>query len=268
MTVGFIGFGHMASAICKGLIKSDYAEPREMFACAADFEKLKERAAEVGVRAVETPEEVAREAGIIFVCVKPGQVKEVLMPIVDDLVGRLIISVAFGVDFDDYEEIFSKSRRAAKIKHISVIPNTPVEVCQGITICEEKHNLDAPELEMVKGVLRKLGEIEFLPTEIMWLGGELASCGPAYAAMFIEALGDAGVKYGLEREAAYRIVSQMVAGTGHLQVETGKNPGKMAQEVATPGGVTIKGAIALQEGGFHDLVGKAIDAIEQSKESK
>ena len=265
MTVGFIGFGHMATAICKGLIKADYAEPRDMYACAADFEKLKERAAEVGVRAVETSGEVAKEAGIIFIAVKPGQVREVIEPIVDDLVGRVIISVAFGIDFDDYEEMLSSTKRAAKVKHISVIPNTPVEVCQGITICEEKHNLDAPELEMVKGILKKLGEIEFISTDKMWLAGEVASCGPAYAAMFIEALGDAGVKYGLDREVAYRIVSQMVAGTGHLQVETGKAPGLMAEEVATPGGVTIKGAIALKEAGFHQVVGKAIDAIEESK---
>ena len=151
------------------------------------------------------------------------------------------------------------------IKHISIIPNTPCEVCQGITICEDKHNLSDPELEIVKGVLKKLGEIEFVSSDKMWLAGEMTSCGPAFAAMFIEALGDAGAKYGIDETVAYRIVSQMVSGTGHLQRETGKNPGKMVEEVATPGGVTIKGVTALKDADFHEVVAKAIDAIEGSK---
>lgn len=270
MKIGFIGFGHMAGAMYKGLINAEYIEPGDVYACASNYEKLVERAP--GLHAVRTAEEVAREAGIVFVSVKPSQVEEVLAPIRDELVGRIVISVAFGKDFDYYEELFkqgdhapSDAGRKPVIKHISIIPNTPCEVCQGMTICEDKHNLDNPELEIVKTLLKKLGEIEFLPSEKMWTAGELTSCGPAFAAMFIEALGDAGAEYGIPKETAYRIVSQMVAGTGHLQMETGKNPGTMVDEVATPGGVTIKGVTALRENNFHDITGTAIHAIEKGK---
>ncbi len=258
MNIGFIGFGHMATAIFNGLINANFIEPREVYACASNYEKFKERAA--GLHVCKTAAEVAQEAGIVFVCVKPGQVEEVIKPIKNQLRGCIIISVAFGLDFDKYEEIFE----GTDVKHISIIPNTPCEVCQGITIIESKHNLSDPELELVKGILRKLGEIEFLPSEKMWLAGEVSSCGPAFAAMFIEALGDAAAKYGLDKDAAYRIVSQMVAGTGRLQLEMGKNPGDMVTEVATPGGVTIKGVNALRGANFHDLVALAIDAIENS----
>lgn len=270
MKVGFIGFGHMAGAIFKGLVNSGFIEPREACGCASDYDKLVARTP--GIHVMRTPKEVVQEAGIIFVCVKPGQVEEVMAPIKDELIGCIVISVAFGVDFDEYERIFSGLRKedvaagmeipASRIKHISVIPNTPCEVCQGITICEEKNNLSDPELEIVKSLLKKIGRVEFLPTEKMWLAGELTSCGPAFAAMFIEALGDAGAKYGIDKDTAYRIVSQMVAGTGQLQIETRKNPGEMVDEVATPGGVTIKGVTALREANFHQVVGRAIDAIE------
>ena len=259
MKIGFIGFGHMATAIFNGLVSANFVEPREVYACASDYEKLRERAA--GLHTLRTPSEVVQEAGIVFICVKPNQVREVIEPIKNQLQGSILISVAFGLDFDKYEEIFE----GTNIKHISIIPNTPCEVCQGITILESKHNLSDPELELVKGILRKLGEVEFLPSEKMWLAGEVTSCGPAFAAMFIEALGDAGAKYGLDPKTAYRIVSQMVAGTGRLQLELDKVPGHMVDEVATPGGVTIKGVTALREAGFHDIVGLAIDAIEKSK---
>ena len=262
MKIGFIGFGHMAGAMYKGLITAEYVEPSDVYACASNYEKLVERAP--GLHAVRTASEVAREAGIIFITVKPSQVEEVMAPIRNELVGRIVISVAFGKDFDYYEELFNQDKKPT-IKHLSIIPNTPCEVCQGMTICEDKHNLDNPELEIVKTLLKKLGEIEFLPSEKMWTAGELTSCGPAFAAMFIEALGDAGAEYGIPKETAYRIVSQMVAGTGHLQMETGKNPGTMVEEVATPGGVTIKGVTALRENNFHDITGTAIHAIEKGK---
>ena len=269
MKIGFIGFGHMATAIFNGLVRANFVEPREVYACASDYEKLKERAA--GLHVCRTASEVAQEAGIVFVCVKPGQVEEIIRPIRNDLRGCILISVAFGLDFDAYEKMLSVSSSGetgitdSGIKHISIIPNTPCEVCQGITIIEDRHNLSDPELEIVKSLLKKIGEIEFVSTEKMWLAGEVSSCGPAFAAMFIEALGDAGAKYGLDRESAYRIVSQMVAGTGRLQIEMAKNPGQMVDEVATPGGVTIRGVTARKEANFHDVVARAIDGIEESK---
>ena len=265
----------MARAIFDGLVAANFVEPREVYACASDYEKLRERAA--GLHVCHTPLEVVQETGIVFVCVKPGQVEEVIKPLKDHLRGCILISVAFGKDFNFYEKMFAGMDTSAGdglsadqippsgIKHISIIPNTPCEVCQGITICEETHNLSDPELEIVKGILKKIGDIEFISSDKMWLAGEMTSCGPAFAAMFIEALGDAGAKYGIDRNTAYRIVAHMVSGTGKLQAETGKAPGQMVEEVATPGGVTIKGVTALREAGFSEVVAKAIDAIERDK---
>ena len=256
MKIGFIGFGHMAGAMAKGLIKGGFVSANDIYACASDYDRLTARLM-AGENACKDALDVARESDIVIVAVKPNQVEDVLSPIKDELTGRIVVSVAFGWDFDRYDELIPNA------KHISIIPNTPCEVCMGMTIIEDKHNLDENELALVEDLLRAFGEIAFFPSDKMWLAGEVTSCGPAFAAMFIEALGDAGAKYGLDREDAYKIVSQMVAGTGILQIETGKKPGTMVNEVATPGGVTIKGVTALREAGFHEVVAKAIDAIEK-----
>ncbi|MBQ7246121.1 MAG: pyrroline-5-carboxylate reductase [Firmicutes bacterium] len=277
MKIGFIGFGHMAGAIAKGLIRSGFVKAEDLYACASDYERLIVRlsasgsAGETsgdkedkpgfsvslqGVNAFKSAAEVAENSEIVIVAVKPNQVEEVISPIKDKLSERAIISVAFGWDYEKYEALLPG------LKHISTIPNTPCEVCMGMTIIEERHNLSESELNGVESLLKAFGEIAYFSSDKMWLAGELTSCGPAFAAMFIEALGDAGAKYGLDREDAYRIVSQMVAGTGTLQIETGKNPGQMAEEVATPGGITIKGVTALLNSDFHTIVSKAIDAIE------
>ena len=80
--------------------------------------------------------------------------------------------------------------------------------------------------------------------------------------MYLEALGDAGVKYGLTRAASYRIAAKMLCGTGKLYLQTGTHPGAMKDAVCSPGGTTIKGVTSLEESAFRGAVIKAVDAIE------
>ena len=94
-------------------------------------------------------------------------------------------------------------------------------------------------------------------------GSTLAGCGPAFAAMFIEALADGAVKNGLQRPMAYRLASQMLVGTAKLQLESGTHPGAMKDAVCSPGGLTIKGVAALEDGGLRSAVISAIDIIEK-----
>ena len=91
--------------------------------------------------------------------------------------------------------------------------------------------------------------------------GTLSGCGPAFAAMFIEALADGAVRYGVPRVTAYRLASQMLAGTAKLQLATGTHPGAMKDAVCSPGGTTIVGVAALERRGFRSAVMDSIDAI-------
>ena len=95
----------------------------------------------------------------------------------------------------------------------------------------------------------------------MGIAGTVAGCGPAYAALFLEALGDAGVYHGLPRELSYRLAAQMLAGTGKLHLATGQHPGAMKDAVCSPGGTTIRGVAQLEQHGFRAAV---IDAVSAS----
>lgn len=87
-------------------------------------------------------------------------------------------------------------------------------------------------------------------------------CGPAFVAMFMEALADGAVKHGIPRADAYRMVSQMVAGTGKLQLVTGQHPGVMKDAVCSPGGTTIVGVAELEHKGLRGAVIAAVDAVQ------
>ena len=89
----------------------------------------------------------------------------------------------------------------------------------------------------------------------------IAGCGPAFIDLVIEALGDAGVKYGLSRELSYKLASQMILGSAKLQLETGTHPGVLKDNVCSPGGTTICGVDALEHGGVRKIFIDAVDAV-------
>ena len=105
--------------------------------------------------------------------------------------------------------------------------------------------------------------VETVDAEHMGIAGTISGCGPAFAAMFIEALSDGAVLHGLSRELSYKLASQMVAGTAGLQLATGRHPGAMKDGVCSPGGTTIRGVAALERNGFRNAVISAIDAVER-----
>ena len=107
--------------------------------------------------------------------------------------------------------------------------------------------------------------VEVMDEQHIGIGGTLSGATPAYGAMFIEALGDAGVKHGLTRAQAYRLAAKMIQGTGKLYLEEGNHPGAMKDAVCSPGGITITGVEALERNGFRFAVMDAINACQAKK---
>ena len=102
---------------------------------------------------------------------------------------------------------------------------------------------------------------------MMGIGGALTGCGPAFVDLIIEALGDAGVKYGVPRKQAYEMVSQMILGSAKLQLETGEHPGVLKDNVCSPAGTTIEAVRTLEELGFRSSIIEAMKVCEEMSRS-
>lgn len=260
--IGFIGYGNMAGATGRGLVLSGAVKPEQIYACARDYEKLKAKAELEGIHPCETAMEVCRTCNVIFIGVKPYMVKDLMTPVADLLEGKIVISLAANTYCDALSEIIPKAHVVA------TAPNTPVSVCEGIFICEEENTLTDEERAFVQELLSNLGTFMWLDRDHMGIAGVIAGCSPAFVAMFMEALGDAGCKHGLTRPVVYRLIAQMLAGTGKMALASGDHPGQMKDAVCSPSGTTIVGVSALEKNGFRYALIDAVDQIEKKMQGK
>ena len=198
------------------------------------------------------------KADTVLIAVKPYVIEGVLSQLRDALKGKALISVALGYDFARLTALVDESTRVQ-----FVMPNTPAMVGAGVLLFEAASSLLPEERAEIMARFETLGVVEELPTHLMGVGGAVSGCGPAFCAMVIEAMADAGVKYGLPRATAYRLASQTLAGTGRMQIATGQHPGVIKDGVCSPAGSTIRGVEALERAGLRAAM---LDAIQATME--
>lgn len=256
MKIGWIGFGNMAQAIAKGWIRSGQVTGAQMIASARDQDKLHRVTEGLGMQAAANNAAVCRAADLLVVAVKPAMISDVLLPLQEELKNKPLLSIAAGWTTKQYQELLG-----AETRSLCVMPNLPVEVGEGIILCQSAHNLDADEYAAVRELLSYLGLVATLDPMQADAGAMLAGCGPAFVAMAIEALADGAVKHGLSRRNAYDMAARVLKGTAALQLETGAHPAVIKDGVCSPAGITIRGVAALEKEGFRQALLAAMDAI-------
>lgn len=256
--IGFIGFGNMAQAMADGMLASGIVMGDQLYACARHWDKLCRNTATRGIHACKSVVDTIGKCDIILVAVKPHQVAEVLCAAAEELRGKTVVSLAAGMFFDTYEELLP-----SHIHHLSIIPNLPVSVCEGVILWEQRNSLSEAEAEAVEQLLSAVALIEKLESAEMTIGATVAGCGPAFAAVFVEAVADGAVLHGLSREAGYRLCAKMMAGTAKQLLASASHPGVLKDRVSAPKGTTIQGIAELERLGFRNALISAVDRIEQ-----
>ena len=254
--LGFIGLGNMGRAIASGLIAGGAIAPENVYGYAPHWDKLSAYARETGIHACVSAKEVVENVDTVLLAVKPYVIEGVLQELKGALRGKAVISVALGYDFARLCPLLPED---ARIQFI--MPNTPALVGAGVMLFEQSNSLRSGERADMMRKFAALGAVEELPSHLMGIGGAVSGCGPAFCAMVIEALADAGVKYGLPRAVAYRLASQTLTGTGKMQIATGQHPGAIKDGVCSPGGTTIRGVEALERAGLRAAMLDAVQAV-------
>ncbi len=262
-TVGFIGSGNMGEALIKGLLAVGLVPPESIYATDVRLERLKQLDRQYGIRVLADNRDLVREADVMILAVKPQIIDAVLKEIAGALTARkLVISIAAGVPTRRIREHLPKGARLVR-----VMPNTPALVLEGATAIAKADGLQPGDLETVQEIFGAVGKVVVVDEELMDAVTALSGSGPAYVALVVESLADGGVNMGLDRATAMTLAVQTVLGAAKLLLETGTHPGQLKDMVSSPGGTSIAGIAALEEGGVRRTFIRAVErATERSRE--
>ena len=261
--VGFLGAGNMGEALIKGLLGAKLVPAEAIHATDVRLERLKELDRQYGIQVSSDNADLVRHADIVILAVKPQIMESVLKQVAPVVTRRkLLISIAAGVSTAKIRAMLQKDARL-----IRVMPNTPALVLAGVTAIAKAEGLEADDLDVAREIFGAVGRVVVLDEELLDAVTGLSGSGPAYVAVVIESLADGGVRMGLDRITAMTLATQTVLGAAKLLLETGLHPGALKDMVSSPGGTTIAGIAALEEGGIRTTFIKAVErATQRSRE--
>jgi pyrroline-5-carboxylate reductase len=237
-------------------VNSNFASAKNIIASdvlAASREKF---TAETGARAVENNADVFANSDVVILAVKPQQMAEVLKAAKAQIkASHLIVSIAAGVSLKTMTDVLG-----AKSRLVRVMPNTPCLVGKGASAFALGGKATEEDGQVVEQLLSTVGIAISVPEKLLDAVTGLSGSGPAYVYLAIEAMSDGGVRTGLPRDIATKLAAQTVLGAAAMVLETGEHPAALKDAVASPGGTTIAGLHALENGGLRSALINAVEA--------
>lgn len=256
--VGCIGCGIMGSALMTAVCK---VENTEIHVSDVDFSKAEEFASKSDkVKALKTNRDVLLNSDYIFLAVKPSylpavlsEIKAVLKP--EELKSKVFVSIAAGVKINTIAE---KLDEEAQI--IRVMPNIPAVVEEAMIALSPNEFVSGSAIKKIQDLLFHAGSVQVVNEHLMDGVTAISGSGPAYGFVFIDALADAAVEFGMTRKQAITFAAQTLKGAATMVLETNKHPAVLKDEVCSPAGTTIEAVRTLEEKGFRAAVINAASA--------
>jgi pyrroline-5-carboxylate reductase len=237
--LGFIGAGKLAGSVICGLVRAKFYSPQEIIAGEPNAEVRAALQNDVGISVTANNVEVAENAEILFLGVKPGIVLPVVRELAPLLKDKCVVSLAAGVPISSMEKI-------AEGRFQRALTNTPSAICEGATAIARGTRTTAGDFELVRIIFNALGVVVEVNEKQIDAVTALAGSGPAFVYKVIEALAEGGTKCGLSPKTAMTLATQTVSGAAQLAIESDKSPEDLIRMVVTPGGTTAVGLEAME----------------------
>ncbi len=255
--IAFIGAGNMASSIIGGLIDSGH--PAQHISAADPYppslDKLQELAQ---VRVSNDNASAVADADVVILAVKPQVMAEACTSIAEAVAARgaLVISIAAGVTIDSM-----LSRLGPETAIVRCMPNTPALLGCGASGLFANPEVSAEQKTYAADILSAVGVIRWVPTEqALDAVTALSGSGPAYFFLLMEAMIDAAVAQGLDKETATELAMQTGLGSARMALENDVDLVELRRRVTSPGGTTQAAIESFEQQGLRKLVTDAMQA--------
>ncbi len=251
--LGVIGVGKMGGVIVKNV--ADNALPAsQLWVTDIDMELVAQLRAEKSVNAAANIATLAQNTDAILCAVPPGAVPYVIPQVAEVLSPQhWLMSIAAGVSTATLEAYFETPPPVVR-----VMPNIAAAAGAAISVLTKGSRAADTHIEIATKFFNACGTTLVMEEHHLNAVTGLSGSGPAYVALFVEALADAGVHVGLPRQAAQTLATHTVLGTATMLAQTEEHPAVLKNRVTTPGGTTAAGLHALELGGLRATLTEAI----------
>jgi pyrroline-5-carboxylate reductase len=268
--IGFIGGGNMASSLISGLIASGHS-PQHLWVSDINPDTLKALAENLNVNTSASNDEIINAVDVIVLAVKPQALSSVAKSAAALIQQKksLVVSIAAGISQQSLSHWLG-----ADTAIVRCMPNTPALVLTGATALHANANVTDEQRDLAENIMRSVGIA-------LWVNDEseldavtaVSGSGPAYYFMLMEAMEKAALELGLSEVTARLLVQQTALGAAKIALESSESPEQLRKRVTSPGGTTQRAIETFEQGGFTELVSKALHAardrsIEMSKQSE
>ena len=251
MKYGFIGCGNMGGAIAKALNIST-----KDIALADRSGKGKILADQLGITYSDNAT-IAANCERIFLGVKPHMMKDCLAKLQTSFAERkpLLITMAAGLEIQQIEQF-----AGTRLPVIRIMPNTPTAIGKGVIQYCCNALVEEDVLAAWLADMAPCGLLDALDESLIDAASAVSGSGPAYMYVFLEALADGAVACGVPRAKAYEYAAMTMIGSAEMYLKTKTHPGALKDAVCSPGGSTIAGLRAMEEGGFRSAAMEGVIA--------
>ena len=252
-----MGEAMIQGLLSKGLVKASgitVAEPRK--------DRCKELQQQYAVKITGDNRRAAQASKIIIFAIKPQDLKSVTEELSGLLQpGQLVISIVAGARIDTIRNSLHHDRI------IRVMPNTPAQIGEGISVWTATPAVDKNQLNQARAILQAFGkEIYVKEEKFLDMATAVSGTGPAYVFLVMEAMIDAAVHLGFPRHIAHELVTETIKGSILFAMKSDKHPSVLRNMVTSPGGTSAEALYQLEKGSLRTVLSKAIwAAYERSR---
>ena len=253
--LGFIGAGNMAGAILCGILRQKIV-PAEQISVFDRFPAQAERFSSEGCHPVGTLGELLTHSDLLFWCVKPQNLAELLEEVraAGGVSGKLNVSIVTGKPAQTYFDVLGP------IKLVLVMPNTPMLLGAGCSAVADGFNTTEEEFAFCRRIFEAAGTVGVVPPERLPEMVSVHGSTPAFFYRFVKVITDHMAEKGFDRDMVLRMVASTMLGSAKMLLESGMTPDELIRQVSSPGGTTLAGLAALDEAGLDEALRKGLDA--------
>jgi len=256
--VGFIGGGNMARALAGGLLSSGY-RPENLLIAEPVAERRDGLSSELpGIFVSENNSDVATHSNCLVLAVKPQLMREVCLDLADAVQARrpLIISVAAGTHSRDID-----SWLGGELAVVRVMPNQPALLLKGASGLFANDVTSNEEHDRASDIMSAVGSVVHVADEDnMDTVTAISGTGPAYFYLLIDMLIRSAEDFGLDAQAAHKLVMDTAQGSASLAAISGESMDAMIAHVRSPGGTTAAAFEIFDDQNVRDIFAAAFAA--------